>query len=252
MKIAIAGGTGTVGRQVVRAVDAAGHRSVILSRRTGVDVLSGAGLSAAMSGVDAVIDVSSTSSMRRRVAVDFFTRATKNLLEVGQLVGSTNHVALSIIGALAVDGQYYAGKAAQERLLQNYPGRYSLLRTTQFHEFAGQLQGRLRVGPLQFAPLMRSQPISTTEVAAELVKLAVAGPQGVVADLAGPREERMADLLRAQLAATHGRAKQVLEIAIPGPMGQAMRDGSLLPAAGARLANQTFTQWLNSSGHRGG
>ncbi|WP_404289715.1 hypothetical protein [Glutamicibacter arilaitensis] len=63
---------------------------------------------------------------------------------------------------------------------------------------------------------MRSQPISTTEVAAELVKLAVAQPQGVVSDLAGPREERMA-----QLAHDARPAKRVIEIPLPGPRGAA-------------------------------
>ncbi len=251
MKIAIAGGTGTVGRQVVHAVESAGHNPMILSRRTGVDVMTGKGLAEAMSGVGAVIDVSSTASMRTSAAVAFFTRATRNLLEAGRLAGSANHVALSIIGALAVNGQYYAGKAAQERLLMAQAGGYTLLRTTQFHEFASQLQGRLGLGPVQFVPRMRSQPISSAEVAAELVKLAVAEPQGVVADLAGPREEQMANLVRAQLAHDTGRAKRVIEIPLPGPMGRAMRDGTLLPGPGARLGTATFTDWLNAQSRRG-
>lgn len=248
MKIAIAGGTGTVGRHVVSAVESAGYSPLILSRRTGVDVVTGQGLADAMSGVGAVIDVSSTASMRTSAAVAFFTRATKNLLEAGRLVGSANHVALSIIGALAVDGQYYAGKAAQERLLMAQTGGYTLLRTTQFHEFASQLQGRLGFGPVQFVPRMRSQPISTAEVAAELVKLAVAAPQGVVPDLAGPREERMAQLVRAQLAHDARRPKRVIEISLPGPMGRAMSDGSLLPGPEARLGTLTFADWLNAQG----
>ncbi|PRB67654.1 SDR family oxidoreductase [Arthrobacter sp. MYb213] len=248
MKIAIAGGTGTIGRRVVSAVESAGHIPLILSRRTGIDVLDGAGLVDAMSGVDAVIDVSSTPSMRTNTAVEFFTRATKNLLEAGRLVGSTHHVALSIIGALAVDAQYYAGKAAHERLLMDLPDGYSLLRASQFHEFAGQLTARMGIGALHFAPRMRSQPVSTTEVAAELVKLATGEPQGVVADLAGPREERMADLVRAQLAHDAGRAQRVIEVPLPGPMGRAMRDGSLLPGPGARLGSETFADWLNAQG----
>lgn len=248
MKIAIAGGTGTIGRQVVSAVESAGHIPLVLSRRTGIDVVAGVGLVDAMSGVDSVIDVSSTSSMRTKAAVEFFTQATKNLLEAGRLVGSTHHVALSIIGALAVDAQYYAGKAAQERLLMDQTGGFSLLRASQFHEFAGQLTERMGIGALHFAPLMRSQPVSSAEVAAELVRLATGEPQGVVTDLAGPREERMADLMRAQLAHDTGRAKRVFEIPLPGPMSRAMRDGSLLPGPGARLGSETFSDWLNAQG----
>ncbi|MGP9781607.1 3-beta hydroxysteroid dehydrogenase [Arthrobacter sp. MYb211] len=244
MKIAIAGGTGTIGRHVVAAVEMAGHQPLILTRKTGMDLLTGRGLAQALAGVGAVIDVTSTTSMRTSTAVEFFTKVTENLLAAGRAVGSANHVALSIIGALAVDAQYYAGKAAQERLLMAQPGGYTLLRTSQFHEFAGQMQGRLGLGPAQFAPAMRSQPIAAAEVAAELVKLAVAQPQGVVADLAGPREERMVDLVRAYLKHATGRAKRVMEIPIPGPMGRAMRDGTLLPGTGARLGSQTFADWL--------
>ena len=51
MKIAIAGGTGVVGRHAVRAAQAQGHAVVVLSRSEGTDVLSGAGLEERLVGV---------------------------------------------------------------------------------------------------------------------------------------------------------------------------------------------------------
>lgn len=247
MKIAVAGGTGTIGTLVVTAAAEAGHRTVVLARSTGTDLMDADLLQPALEGVDAVIDVTSTNTMRTAEAVRFFTTVTSNLLTAGRAAGVRHHVALSIVGALAVNANYYAGKAAQERLLMSQSGGYSLLRATQFHEFAGQMVKRLRFGPLQLAPVMRSQPIAGSEVASELVRLAEAEPQGSVADLAGPREESMARMVKAYQAA-NGKHRPVLAVPMPGPMGRAMRDGSLLPGLHARHGALSFDDWLGAGG----
>jgi uncharacterized protein YbjT (DUF2867 family) len=245
MRIAVAGGTGAVGTHVVNAVSAAGHEPVVISRSTGVDVISGDGLAAALVGVSSVIDVSATSAASTKESVHFFGTATRNLLAAERDAGIPHHVALSVIGAAKVNANYYAGKAVQEQLLTSQAGGWSLLRTTQFYEFAAQLVHHGKVGPLQVVPTMRSQPIAASEVAAELVEIALGEPRGLVPDLAGPQEERMADLVKTYLAAT-GKSRPVLQISIPGAWGRGMRDGSLLPASGTRFASQTFAQWLES------
>ncbi|MEV5169595.1 hypothetical protein AB0L10_00535 [Streptomyces flaveolus] len=74
MKIAVAGGTGLAGRLVVEALRARGHAPVVLSRGQGVDLLSGAGLDAALAGAEAVVDVSNVTTTRGSVSVDFFDR----------------------------------------------------------------------------------------------------------------------------------------------------------------------------------
>ena len=243
MKIVVAGATGFLGTQVVEAVRAAGHEPVSISRGSGVDLLSGSGLAEALRGASAVIDASATSSTSTKESVAFFTTVTRNLLAAERASGVPHHVAISIIGAAKINADYYAGKAAQEAILQAEPDGWSLLRTTQFHEFARQLVAHGKLGPVQGVPKMRSQPIAAAEVAAELVAIASGEPRGLEADLAGPREERMADLVRRYLAAT-GRRRPVIELSIPGAWGRGMRDGSLLPKAGTRLGRQTFDEWL--------
>jgi NAD dependent epimerase/dehydratase family len=57
MKVAVVGGTGLVGRHVVRALDGSGHEVVVVSRAAGVDVLTGDGLTAALDGCETVVDV---------------------------------------------------------------------------------------------------------------------------------------------------------------------------------------------------
>ena len=243
MRIVVAGATGSLGTHVVAAVRAAGHEPVPISRNSGADLISGSGLEERLRGASAVIDASATSSTSAKGSTDFFTTVTRNLLSAEREAGVPHHVAISIVGAARVDANYYAGKAAQEQILQAEPSGWSLLRTTQFHEFVRQLVGQGKVGPLQVVPAMRSQPIAAAEVAAELVAIASGDPRGLVPELAGPREERMADLVRRHLAAT-GQRRPVLEVPLPGAWGRAMRNGSLLPSAGARRRGQTFDEWL--------
>lgn len=243
MRIAVAGATGTLGRHVVDAIGVAGHEVASISRSTGADVVTGMGLVDALRGASAVIDASSTSSTSTKASVDFFATATRNLLAAEREADVPHHVAISIVGAAKVNANYYAGKAVQEEIVMAGQGGWSMLRTTQFHEFAMQLITHGRVGPFQVVPMMRSQPVAAAEVAAALVSIAVGEPRGLAPDLAGPREERMADLVRRQLAA-QGRRRPVMEIPIPGAWGRGMRDGSLLPGAGAHLEGQTFDEWL--------
>lgn len=243
MKIVVAGATGSLGTQVVDAVRAAGHEPVSISRESGADLISGSGLAEALRDASAVIDASATSSTSTTESVEFFSTVTRKLLAAERAAGVPHHVAISIIGAAKVNANYYAGKAAQEEILQAERGGWSLLRTTQFHEFAKQMVGHGKLGPFQGVPTMRSQPIAASEVAAELVAIASGDPRGIEPELAGPREERMADLVRRYLAAT-GQRRPVIELPLPGAWGRGMRDGSLLPQAGTRLGRQTFDEWL--------
>ncbi|UFS60415.1 SDR family oxidoreductase [Subtercola endophyticus] len=251
MKIAIAGASGTIGKRVLSSAQAAGYQTVELSRAGGVDLTSAGGVAGRLEGVDALIDVTSTGSLSAKVAVAFFESVTDNLLAAERLAGVPHHVALSIIGAANADSGYYAGKGAQERKVMTSGDQWSLLRTTQFHEFAEQTVNRGAVAGIQFVPTMRSQPIAAAEVAAELVRIATDGPIGLAPDLAGPLEENMPDMVRRYLRA-RGRKTAVLSVPLPGAMGAAMRNGGLLPTPGTRLGVQTFQQWLDTGGEASG
>lgn len=243
MKIAIAGGTGVVGRHVVAAARAAGHEPLVLSRSTGADLMTADGLAGRLAGAAAVIDVSSTTSLSSKVAARFFGTVTDNLIAAEREAGVPHHVALSIIGATKAPSGHYAGKAVQEQKVMDSGATWSILRTTQFHEFARQMTERLAFGGLQLAPAMRCQPIAAAEVAADLIRIAEGPPLGLETDLAGPREEDMPEMVRRYLKAT-GKTRPVLRLALPGAFSRSLRDGGALPGPGARLAAQTFDQWL--------
>ncbi|MFC8528427.1 SDR family oxidoreductase [Nocardia sp. NPDC057227] len=241
MRIAVAGGTGTVGKPVVEVLRERGHEAVVLARSTGVDLRTGAGLD--LTGVDAVIDLTSLVTRSAPAATEFFEQVTANLHRAEQAAGVRHHVLLGIVGSDAVPFGYYTGKMAQERAVERGPVPWTLLRATQFHEFAGQPQGGVRVGPLTLVPAMRVNPIAAREVAERLVDLAVGAPAGRVRDLGGPEELPLDDMIRRYAAAT-GRGDRVLRFPLPGKAGRAFRQGALVAGPDADRGIQTFAQWL--------
>lgn len=243
MKIAVAGGTGAVGSHVTRVAAARGHEVTVLARATGIDLRTGAGLAARLDAVEVVIDVLSVSTQSAEASVDFFRTTTTTLLDAERAAGTPHHVALSIVGIDRAPEAYYAGKIVQEQLVVAGRVPWTILRATQFHEFAEQMFHRAKIGPLHVAPKMRTQPIAAAEVAEHLLDLAEAGPAGRVPDLGGPRAEDLPDMIRSYARAT-GHHVWIPAIGLPGVFGRAQRDGSLLPGPGAVLGRQTFAEWL--------
>ncbi|KQP70145.1 3-beta hydroxysteroid dehydrogenase [Microbacterium sp. Leaf288] len=247
MRIAVAGGTGVVGSHVVDALRAEGNDAVVLSRRTGVDLTAGAGLDAALDGVDAVIDTANVTTVSAGVATRFFEAATGNLVAAAARARVAHVVLLSIVGIDRIPHDYLAGKLAQERVVESATVPWTILRATQFHEFAGQVFDRAKIGPLHVAPRGRVQPVAAREVGAHLARLAAGAPQGRAADLAGPREERLDDMVKAYARRT-GHGGWIPSVSLPGGQMKGMRAGLGLPGPGAVLGTETFAQWLDGIG----
>jgi uncharacterized protein YbjT (DUF2867 family) len=243
MKIAVAGGTGHVGTHVVDVAQQRGHDVVVLTRGRGVDLVTGDGVPGALVGVDVVIDVTSTTTLDSARSVAFFEAVTRTLLAAEEEAGVGHHVALSIVGIESAPEGYYAGKLGQERLVRHGPIPWTILRATQFHEFAEQIYERAKVGPVHVAPIMRTQPIAAREVAEHLIELAEGPPAGRSPDLGGPREERLVDMVRA-LARHRGSRAWIPAVPLAGATGRAQRSGALLPGPDAVRGTQTYAEWL--------
>jgi uncharacterized protein YbjT (DUF2867 family) len=242
MRVAVAGGTGLVGRLVVPALSEAGHVPVVLARALGVDITTGIGLDAALVDVDVVIDVSNVATTKKKISTAFFEAGTTRLLAAGARAGVRHHVVLSIVGIDRVDFGYYYGKRRQEALALASGRAVSILRSTQFHEFAGQLLDR-GAGPVAVIPRMRIQPVAAQEVADALVAVASGPPVGRAPELGGPQRRELTELVRAVRDAR--RSKQlVLSVPIPGAAGRAMATGALLPTGEGSRGRQTFDEWL--------
>ena len=240
--IAVAGGTGVLGRQVVDAVRRRGLTSVVIARSAGIDLVSGDGLDDALAGADAVVDVSNVIALRAKPAIAFFSAAGGNLLAAGERAGVRHHVAVSIVGCDRVDMGYYLGKRRQEELVRSGPVPWTIVRATQFHDFAGQLLER-SPGPVKIVPKMLSQPVSARLLADHLVDVALGEPQGMGADVGGPEQHQMPDLAR-RLIAHRGDHTKVIAAPLPGKAGRQIAAGGLLTGEGAVILPETYGDWL--------
>ena len=120
MRIAVVGGTGTLGRQVTAELDRRGHEVRVLSRSSQqfpVDLASGQGLAGALAGCGVVIDASSAQRQARQVMVEGSAR----LLAAEEQAGVGHHVCISIVGCDRVSMGYYRVKVDQERVVTQGP-----------------------------------------------------------------------------------------------------------------------------------
>jgi uncharacterized protein YbjT (DUF2867 family) len=246
VRIAVAGGTGTVGRYVVESAKAAGHDAVVLSRTSGIDLRQGDALGEALHDVEVIIDVSNPKTTNGAQAGAFFVDVTKRLQEAGQAAGVTRLVSLSIVGIDNFPFGYYQAKLAQEDVVLSGPLSSTVVRSTQFHEFAAQILVRTRRGLIAGMPIMRIQPIAARSVADVLLSSAVVPPGERTIVIAGPREESLVVMARSILR-DRGSHAFVVPLRVPGAAGKMMRSGGQLPAAGTRLLGPTFKEWLGSA-----
>jgi len=255
MKIAVAGATGRVGRHVVDVLKAEGHDVVAMSRSSGVDVVTGQGLAEALTGVECIIDAATGPSPDQKAATEFFTAAARNLHQAGERAGVRRMVVVSIIGTDRFTAGYGAAKIAHEKAMLSGPIPVRVLRAAQFHEFVAQLVEWGRQGEVSLVPSMRIQPVAARTVAQALADLAT-DPESAPApgssevpmlEIAGPREENLADLARL-LVSRRGDPLRIEGASDPAdPDRDLYETGALLPGPDAILAGPTFEEWLDST-----
>jgi uncharacterized protein YbjT (DUF2867 family) len=172
MRIAVVGATGLVGGPTVGALEHGGHAVVPVSRSTGVDLLTGAGLEHALDGVEAVVDVTNTVAADPAEVERFFEGATRNLLAAEERAGVGHHVVLSIVGLDRIRGNgHYHGKRRQEALIQGGPVPWTIQRATQFFELPAMIVGWTRSQGAATIPPLLIQPVAVQDVAAVLAEL---------------------------------------------------------------------------------
>jgi uncharacterized protein YbjT (DUF2867 family) len=238
MRIAVAGGTGTVGRHVVETATQAGHDVVVLSRSRGVDLVEGHGLAAALEGVAAIVDVANAGTTEEGRATDFFKAVAGNLQRTGARQGVDHIVTLSIVGIDRVPVGYYAAKLEHERVALAGPLAATVLRATQFHEFPAKVLGRSRRGGVARILNRRVQTVAARTVAAVLVELLAAPARGRAGELAGPEESDLVTLARAFVD------RRGLQIDIVVDENGRTPTRELLPSDDARIEGPSFDEWL--------
>lgn len=248
MHLAVIGSTGLVGSQLVALAEKSGHVVTGVSKESDVDLLDGTGLEQALAGVEAVVDVVQSPSLEQEASTEFFTTVATNLGQAATAAGVRRTVVLSIIGVDRVAAEldagtgfdgYYAAKFAQERATRKHAPGAHVVRSSQFHDIAGQAIGWGRDGDTTTVPDLLIQPLAVAAMVQVLLDVASGAHEGDLHEVAGPRTEQLATISTA-FAEHDGEGVQV----VAAPVGDAVRNGVLLPGPDARLVGPTFAEWL--------
>jgi uncharacterized protein YbjT (DUF2867 family) len=253
--ILVTGGTGTLGRLVVRRLQDAGYDLRVLSRRghaardgiefmTG-DLATGQGIEPAVDGVETIVHLAGSAKGDED--------KTRNLVRAASSQTWLPHlVYISVVGAdripigsrvdRAMFG-YFASKLAAEKMVEDSGLPWTMLRATQFHE--GMLTVARQMGKLPVLPVPVGfcfQPVEADEVAARLIELTLGEPSGLVPDMGGPRVYGAAELLRGYLRATKQR-RLIVPVWLPGKAARAFRAGANLAPEQA-VGHRTWEEFL--------
>ncbi|WP_369045925.1 SDR family oxidoreductase [Sinomonas sp. P10A9] len=245
--ILVTGGTGTLGRQVVERLAAAGHAVRVASRHAttadpahdaarpaavenvAADLDTGRGVDAALAGIRTVVHCAGAQKGDGDKA--------RMLVRAARDAGVIHLVFISVVGAdrVPVTGrfdhmafEYFASKRDAEGVVEGCGIPWTTLRATQFHDLALltlKAMAKLPVVPVPSGT--RFQPVDSGEVADRLVEIALGSPAGYVPDLGGPTAYAFGDLLRSYLAAA-GLRRLIVPVRLPGDAARAIRAGANL------------------------
>jgi uncharacterized protein YbjT (DUF2867 family) len=242
MKFAVIGGTGLIGSQVVKDLNAAGHQAVPHSPSTGIDVISGKGLDEAVAGADVIVNVTNSPTFDEASAA-FFQTSMDNLLAAGRKGGVGHFVILSILGADQVpELDYYRAKVLQEDILAAGPIPYSIVRATQFMEFIDAVMSWTADGDTVRLPATPVQPIASKDVAAAVAEVAAGTPLNGIHNIGGPEIFPLDELGRITLS--HKSDDRTVVTDPSAGMFAAVK-GDVLTDEHAHLAPTRYADWLS-------
>ncbi|RSM55653.1 LysR family transcriptional regulator [Actinoplanes sp. ATCC 53533] len=242
MKIAVIGGTGLIGSQVVKILTARGHEAVPHSQSTGLDLLSGQGLAEALAGADVVVNLTNSPTFDD-ASPAFFRTTMDNMLAAAGTAGVGHAVILSIVGAEQVpDLVYYRAKVLQEDILKAGPVPYSIVRATQFFEFIDAVLSWTANENTVRLPATPVQPLAAADVAQAVADVSVGAPLRGTRDVAGPEVFALDELGKITLAA-RGDQRTVVTDNSAG-MFAAVKGDAIIAKDGAVIAKTSYREWL--------
>jgi uncharacterized protein YbjT (DUF2867 family) len=244
MKIVVIGGSGLIGKKLVKNLLQQGHEVIAASPSSGVNTVTGERLAQALAGAQVVVDVANSPSFEDKAVLEFFETSGRNLLAAEAAAGVGHHVALSVVGTdrLLASG-YFRAKLAQENLIKTSSIPYTIVRATQFFEFVGSIAESAVEGQTVRLPPALMQPIVSDD-AAVLAEIAVKEPLNGTIELAGPEPIRLDELVRKFLSANRD-GRTVTTDARAGYFGTPVNDQSLTLGDHPRLGPTRFEDWLS-------
>lgn len=250
MKIVVIGGSGLIGSNLTSRLRAKGHEVVAASPDSGVNTITGEGLTEALAGAQVVVDVANSPSFEDKAVLEFFEMSGRNLMAAEVAAGVRHHLALSVVGADRLhESGYLRAKMAQERLIRSSGVPYTIVRATQFFEFIDRIiQAGTDGDVIRLSPALL-QPIAADDIAATLADLVVGSPLNAIVEVAGPQACPLDKLARKFLAAS-GDRRQVIADVHARYFGAELNDQSLTPGDNPRIGATNFEDWLRRSAAR--
>jgi uncharacterized protein YbjT (DUF2867 family) len=247
MKIVVIGGSGLIGTKLVNKLRESGHEALAASPASGVNTLTGVGLSEALEGAAVVVDVTNSPSFEDRAVLNFFETSGRNLLPAEAAAGVRHHIALSIVGIdRTPDNGYFRAKVAQEKLIEASGIPYTIIRSTQFLEFLGGIAASSADGNIVRLSPGLFQPIAADDVAAIVADVALAAPRNGIVEIAGPERAPFNEIVARYLKAV-GDPREVVSDPEARYFGGRVEEHSLVPLGEARLGCIGFDEWLRRS-----
>ncbi len=245
MKIVIIGGSGLIGKKLGKNLLSSGHEVLSASPSSGVDAVTGKGLTEALKGAQVVVDVANTATFDEKTAVDFFEKTNQNLAKAEKEAGVKHHVALSIVGTdrLAKSG-YFRAKYIQEQLVKASGIPYTIVQATQFFEFLNAIAQSATIGQEVHLPPVFFQPMAADDVAAILADTAVKSALNKTIEIAGPGRALFPDFIQNYLKSIQDTRKVVADDKATY-FGMAVNEGALVPGgSNPRIGPTTLENWL--------
>jgi uncharacterized protein YbjT (DUF2867 family) len=246
MNIAVIGGTGLIGSQVVKILNEGGHEAVPHSLSSGVDLLTGHGLAEALTGAEVVVNLTNSPTFDE-ASPAFFQQTMGNLLAAAVAAGVGHAVILSIVGAeLVPDLVYYRAKVLQEDILKAGRVPYSIVRATQFFEFMEPAMSWTSDESAVRLPATLIQPIASADVAKAVAEISAGSPLMGTRNVAGPDVFTLDEIGRITLAA-HGDPRPVVVDETAGLFAAVSGDALIAKDGdGAVIAKTGYRDWLES------
>lgn len=247
MKIVVIGGSGLIGTKLVNKLREHGQEAVAASPNSGVNSVTGEGLAEVLKGASVVVDVSNSPSWEDAAVLKFFETSTRNLLTHEAAAGVGHHVALSVVGSeRMLESGYFRAKIAQENLIKASPIPYSIVRATQFYEFAKGIADYSADGNKVRLPHVLFQPMAADDVASGVGRVAIAPPVNGTVEIGGPEKFRLDEFIRRALAARRD-PREVIADPHARYYGIEVKERTLVPEDDAKLGRIRFEDWLAQS-----
>ena len=261
MKVLVTGATGNLGTRLLPVLLEAGHVVRGLSRRTQPsgdvewivgDLRTGAGLTEAVRGVDAIIHAATESGLehgKMRMRRAFLhsrktdVEGTATLLEAAKSASVGHLLYTSIVGIDKVPLAYYRHKVEAENLVRAGGSAHSIARITQFHSLIDALVRYASRFPIAVLPVRsRYQPIDERDAAELLVGMLAREPLGSLVEFGGPEVRTLAELAESW-ADSRGMRKRFHNVPMPG--AKEIAQGALCTSD--RSGTITWEQWLKET-----